>query len=167
MARGDERTVRLFVDADGPLTDLLSQLNIETIKMVNDPVTGQPRGFAFVEITDIAVYEAIAATIHKQVSSKSETPQLKRQNIGSLTGSTKHRKTRSAELVSSSADEYGVSPNLLAHAVQTFGSARAARSWLSSECGALHNQTPLNVIQAGNGAEVERVLDCIDYGMFA
>jgi len=61
-----------------------------------------------------------------------------------------------------------MSPGLLAHAVATFVSERAAQAWLSSECGALHNQTPLGVIRVdGNEAEVERILDCIDYGMLA
>jgi uncharacterized protein (DUF2384 family) len=60
-----------------------------------------------------------------------------------------------------------MSPNLLAHAVGTFGSKRAPLGWLSSECGALKNQTPFDLIWAGNEAEVERILDCIDYGMFA
>lgn len=54
------------------------------------------------------------------------------------------------------------------HAVETFGSEWAARNWLSSECGALNNRTPLEVIPAeGNEAEVERILDSIDYGMLA
>lgn len=61
-----------------------------------------------------------------------------------------------------------VSVDLLAHAVDTFGSEKNARAWLSSECGALDRQTPLQVIaRDGNSKEVERILDCIDYGMFA
>jgi uncharacterized protein (DUF2384 family) len=59
------------------------------------------------------------------------------------------------------------SPSLLAHAVDTFGSERIALRWLSSECGALNNQTPLQVIRDGNEAEVERILGCIDHGMIA
>lgn len=61
-----------------------------------------------------------------------------------------------------------LSPELIAHAVETFGSDEAARAWLSSDCGALNNRTPLEVIQSDrNEAEVERILDCIDYGMLA
>jgi RNA polymerase sigma-70 factor, ECF subfamily len=61
-----------------------------------------------------------------------------------------------------------LNPNLLAHAVETFGSERAAQAWLSSECGALNNRTPLEVIQSGgDDAEVERILACIAYGMIA
>jgi len=59
-------------------------------------------------------------------------------------------------------------PHLMAHAIETFGSAAVAEVWLSSECGALNNQTPTEFIQStGNEAEVERILGCIDYGMIA
>jgi uncharacterized protein (DUF2384 family) len=61
-----------------------------------------------------------------------------------------------------------LSPELIAHTVETFGSDGVARIWLASECGALNNRTPLEVIQSdGDEVEVERVLDCIDYGMLA
>jgi uncharacterized protein (DUF2384 family) len=54
------------------------------------------------------------------------------------------------------------------HAIETFGSEKAAEEWLTSECGALNNQTPLDFIRmTGNHAEVERILGCIDYGMIA
>lgn len=61
-----------------------------------------------------------------------------------------------------------ISPELIAHAVEVFGSEATAHIWLSSECGSLNNRTPLQVIQTdGNESEVERVLGCIDYGMIA
>ena len=54
------------------------------------------------------------------------------------------------------------------HAIETFGSKRIARNWLSNECGALNNRTPLQAIQSEGGeAEVERILNCIDHGMYA
>ncbi len=76
-------------------------------------------------------------------------------------------KTGSPKLPADKICENDVSPRLLAHAVDTFGSERSARSWLSSECGALNNQTPFDVFRTGDVAEVERILDCIDYGMLA
>ena len=57
--------------------------------------------------------------------------------------------------------------NLFAHAVETFGSENAALDWFSSQCGALKNQTPLEALESGNAADVERILDRIDYGMLA
>ena len=61
-----------------------------------------------------------------------------------------------------------LSASLLAHVVETFGTEQTARRWLISECGALNNRTPLHVIEdTGDYTTVERVLDCIDYGMIA
>jgi len=72
------------------------------------------------------------------------------------------------EMPRSAKQQASLNPELLAHAVETFGSAATARVWLSSECGALNNRTPLEAIQSdGDEAEAERVLDCIDYGMLA
>jgi len=57
---------------------------------------------------------------------------------------------------------------LMKHAIETFGSEQAAREWLSIECGALNNRSPSEFINnTGNVAEVERILNCIDYGMIA
>jgi hypothetical protein len=62
----------------------------------------------------------------------------------------------------------GISRNLFSHAVDTFGSARVALRWLTSDCGALNNRSPFDVIlNDSNEPEVERILDCIDYGMLA
>jgi uncharacterized protein (DUF2384 family) len=60
-----------------------------------------------------------------------------------------------------------ITPDLMAHAVDTFGSERKALNWFSVECGDLKNQSPLSVILSGNHSEVERILDCIDHGMLA
>lgn len=61
-----------------------------------------------------------------------------------------------------------ISANALAHAIETFGSEQAARRWLSIECGALNNRTSLQVIQGERGVtEVDRILSCIDHGIFA
>lgn len=58
--------------------------------------------------------------------------------------------------------------HLMKHAVDTFGSEKIARIWLSTECGVLNNQTPAAFLQSTrNSAEVERILGCIDYGMIA
>jgi hypothetical protein len=57
---------------------------------------------------------------------------------------------------------------LMKHAVDTFGSEKDARTWLSIQCGALNNQTPSAFLRStGDSAEVERILTCIDYGMIA
>ncbi len=57
---------------------------------------------------------------------------------------------------------------LMKHATETFGSEEVALEWLSIECGALNNETPAGFIKkTGNEAEVERILNCIDYGMIA
>ena len=63
---------------------------------------------------------------------------------------------------------FTIPARLMKHAVDTFGSEKVARVWLSTECGVLNNQTPAAFLQStGNSAEVERILGCIDYGMIA
>lgn len=59
------------------------------------------------------------------------------------------------------------SKGLFSHAVDTFGSDSIARQWFSIQCGAMDNRTPLQLVESGQAAEVERILDCIDYGMLA
>ncbi len=57
---------------------------------------------------------------------------------------------------------------LMKHAIETFGSEKAAREWMSVECGALNNKTPAEFIKStGDVAEVDRILGCIDYGIIA
>lgn len=167
VPREVDHSVRLFVDSDGRLTDLLSGLNIETSKvaLVSDSV-GQPRGFAFVEMSGIAADEAIRAlqgppTVAAEAAKPNFFTDASRETAkGSI--------PKSPRLASVRKREREVSPSLLAHLLETFGSEPTARNWLSSECGALNNRTPLEVIQAdGNELEVERVLNCIDYGMLA
>lgn len=78
-----------------------------------------------------------------------------------------NRKSKS-QLPSAARNHVGVVGKIVIdHAVETFGSERIARNWLSGACGALNNRTPLQVIQGEGEAEVERILDCIDYGMLA
>ena len=137
-----QRNVRLFVDADGRLTDLLSRLKLKTSKIsgIPDPGNAKRKAFAFVELSnrDVDTVTQLALGAHSK-----ESPRSSKKRVA-------------------------ISPGLLAHAVATFGSERAAQAWLSSECGALNNRTPLGVIRAdGTEAEVERILDCIDYGMLA
>ncbi len=56
----------------------------------------------------------------------------------------------------------------MANSTETFGSEKVAREWLSLECGALNHRPPLDFISdGGNVAEVERILNCLDYGMIA
>jgi DNA-binding NtrC family response regulator len=58
--------------------------------------------------------------------------------------------------------------SLWAHALQTFGSAALAMEWFLAECGALDNQTPIDIVRGEGGMrEVDRILGCIDYGMIA
>ncbi len=57
---------------------------------------------------------------------------------------------------------------LIRHASETFGSKRVAAEWFHIECGALNNETPAAFLKkTGNVAEIERILNCIDYGMIA
>jgi len=131
------------VDADGRLTDLLSRLNIE-IKRLRS-IRGKARGFGFVEMN-------VADTD----TPKTAAPPSKHKTKPSNNTSRSKRKT------------HAISTNALAHATETFGSEQAARRWLSSECGALNNRTPLQLIQGEGGVmEVDRILSCIDHGIFA
>lgn len=158
------------MDADGRLTDLLSRLNIEAteVRRVRDADLGKPRGFGFVEMSGIAADTAIDIAIRaRQEGPQSQTPG------NSNAAEPTQKASKGGGLESASAVRPGegtevLSASLLAHAVDTFGSEQIARKWLSSECGALNNRTPLQVIQGeSNEAEVERILDCIDYGMLA
>jgi hypothetical protein len=155
--------VKLFLGADGRLTELLSQLNIETTELYGtvDFDQGKSRGFGFIEMSaDTAVDQRIRALDEETNPVKSANP--------NTTGPSKRGKLTLAGSRRRGDRSEGVSASLLAHAVETFGSAQRARRWLSSECGALNNRTPLQVIQgAGHEAAVERILDCIDHGMMA
>lgn len=55
---------------------------------------------------------------------------------------------------------------VLAHAVDTFGSRTRANSWLNRPSRIFNNQSPLQVLTE-NPAAVEEELVRIDYGMFA
>jgi hypothetical protein len=167
----DQDRVRLYVDPDGRLTDLLTRLNIETSKvaLVSDLVRLSrdfASGFEFVELSNIAADEAVRALD----GTPPVTAEAGKAVLGGDTSGerVKGSRTESPGLASIRKRENEVSPSLLAHLLETFGSEPTARSWLSSQCGALNNRTPLEVIQAeGNDKEVERILNCIDYGMLA
>ncbi len=57
---------------------------------------------------------------------------------------------------------------VLAHALDTFGNAETADSWLDTPNAALRNQTPRTLANTAEGArQVEEVLTRIDYGIFS
>jgi uncharacterized protein (DUF2384 family) len=163
VAAEEERNIRLFVDADGRLTDLLSRLNIE-IDLLSS-IRGKARGFGFVEmnVVDIDTPSALTALAKKPehvmaTVQEAETAALPPKHKTKPSNNTRRGKRR----------PHAISANTLAHAIETFGSEQAARRWLSSECGALNNRTPLQVIQGKAGVtEVDRILSCIDHGIFA
>ena len=55
---------------------------------------------------------------------------------------------------------------VLEHAVTTFGSQNKAWDWLSSECGALQNRIPLDLLRKGDLELVEEELSRIDHGAY-
>ena len=55
---------------------------------------------------------------------------------------------------------------VIAHAVRTFGSEEKAHSWLTSRCGALNHQIPLELLKAGRYNAVDEELGRIDYGVY-
>jgi putative toxin-antitoxin system antitoxin component (TIGR02293 family) len=58
--------------------------------------------------------------------------------------------------------------NILAHALDTFGSTETADSWLDTPNAALRNQKPRTLANTAEGArQVEEVLTRIDYGIFS
>jgi len=139
----------LFLDADGRLSELLTRLNIKTskVKPGGKLAAGRSDGLALVVTNTTTLDEAIRA-----LEGRVRTP-------------TKVLRAKRPKKVNRPAE---VSATLFAQATETFGSGQTARRWLSSECGALNNRTPLKVIrESGNEAEVERILSCIDYGMIA
>ena len=160
MSQQQDRNIRLFVDSAGRLTDLLSQLKIKTteVQRIGVKVPTTQRGFAFVEMSAEAAEKAIRAL--NQEPAKAGSPA-----IPGKTGPQKRSRPASAQ---NRIRSERVSTKLLIHAAETFGSEQSARRWLMSECGALDNRTPLQFIEdAGDDTRVERVLDCIDYGMIA
>lgn len=57
---------------------------------------------------------------------------------------------------------------LMAHALDTFGTAAKARSWLATPNRALDHRRPLELVRTCNGAQrVEEILTRIDYGIFS
>lgn len=61
-----------------------------------------------------------------------------------------------------------LSEAVLAHALDTFGNAEIAESWLDTPNAALRNQTPRMLVNTAEGAkQVEEVLTRIDYGVFS
>src|SRR5580658_385785 len=119
-----DRNIRLFVDADGRLTELLAQLKIETIKVreVRDP-TGKARGFAFVEMSDTA------SNPFQAISELQEEPAAAVPAKASRVGSPNEREPASGRQTRR-VRRNEVSARLLAHAVEIFGSEETARKWL-------------------------------------
>jgi putative toxin-antitoxin system antitoxin component (TIGR02293 family) len=59
-------------------------------------------------------------------------------------------------------------PSVMAHALDTFGEEKKAKSWLTTPNPVLDNQEPLQLARTADGARrVEEVLTRIDYGMFS
>ena len=57
---------------------------------------------------------------------------------------------------------------LMAHALDTFGDDRKAKSWLSTPNPALDDQPPICLVGTDEGTRrVDEVLTRIDYGMFS
>ena len=96
-----DRNVRLFVDADGRLTDLLSRLKLKTCKMsgISDSDTARRKGFTFVELSNRGTAVAVVNRLLVEQSPRSAKKRV------------------------------GMSAKLLAHAIETFGSESSARSW--------------------------------------
>jgi hypothetical protein len=157
--------VKVFVDADGRLTDLLARLNTRATRarLTGDSPLAGKKGFRVVAIGDVPTDAAMRAFR----GTPSKPAKIGHSKIGHSKNTTKAATSVSAKRARGSKLRDLASPDLLAHTLETFGSERVARRWLSSQCGDLNNQTPLQAIQAGNEAEVERILGCIDYGMLA
>jgi|HubBroStandDraft_1064217.scaffolds.fasta_scaffold21178_3 putative toxin-antitoxin system antitoxin component (TIGR02293 family) len=65
-------------------------------------------------------------------------------------------------------DFAGVPGALMAHALDTFGNDRKAKSWLVTPNPALDNRPPIGLVDTAEGVrEVDEVLTRIDYGMFS
>jgi len=104
-------------------------------------------------------FAAQGAILRRLADANTKRPSKKTSRSGKLVSARGARPIQRGDAMSAS---------LLGHAVETFGTEQTARKWLSSECGALGNRTPLQMIQGeDNEAEVDRILDCIDYGMLA
>jgi hypothetical protein len=128
------------------------------VRLPGDSALAREKGFRFVKIGDVPTDAAIRA-LHRTPSKAANTGPSK--NTPKAATPVPAKRARPGKL------QDMASPSLVAHALETFGPERTARKWLSSECGDLNNQTPLQAIRAGNEAEVERILGCIDYGMLA
>jgi uncharacterized protein (DUF2384 family) len=59
-----------------------------------------------------------------------------------------------------------VASAVLEHAVTTFGSQTKAWDWLRSECGALQNRIPLDLLRQDEIEQVEEELSRIDHGAY-
>jgi hypothetical protein len=56
--------------------------------------------------------------------------------------------------------------DVVAHALQTFGSVRKALGWLNDQCWALDGAVPLQLILAGRKQDVEDELVRIEHGVY-
>jgi putative toxin-antitoxin system antitoxin component (TIGR02293 family) len=65
--------------------------------------------------------------------------------------------------------DFSVLPRvLMAHALDTFGDERKARSWLTTPNPVLDDREPFDLAQTPEGARrVEEILTRIDYGIFS
>jgi putative toxin-antitoxin system antitoxin component (TIGR02293 family) len=72
-------------------------------------------------------------------------------------------------LIKTPEPDFSIVPQtLMAHALDTFGTADKARSWLATPNPALNDEEPLELARTAKGAErVEEVLTRIDYGIFS
>jgi putative toxin-antitoxin system antitoxin component (TIGR02293 family) len=65
-------------------------------------------------------------------------------------------------------DFAGVPGALMAHALDTFGNDRKAKSWLVTPNPALDNRPPIGLVDTAKGVrQVDEVLTRIDYGIFS
>ena len=66
-------------------------------------------------------------------------------------------------------EDFAAMPDaLMAHALDTFGDDRKAKSWLSTPNPALDNQEPIRLVGTAEGVrQVDEVLTRIDYGIFS
>ncbi len=59
-------------------------------------------------------------------------------------------------------------PSVMAHALDTFGDEKRAKSWLTTPNPVLNDQEPVQLARTADGARrVEEVLTRIDYGLFS
>ena len=105
MAAEEKGNIRLFVDADGRLTDLLSRLNIE-IKQLRS-IRGKARGFGFVEMNVADTEPRSAFTAGAETAPPS-----------------KHKTKPSKDMSRSKRRTHAINANALAHVIETFRSGQ-------------------------------------------